>query len=258
VKSWKLRLLAAVLTTSAIMVAVVLWAQWPSRQPKTLRVLCGSSMADPGREVAETLRKDLDTEVELDLGGSETLLPKVLADAPADVFICHDPFEEKVKQANRLAGSVVVGRLRPVLLVRPGNPKSIASLQDLSRADVKLGIGDPRYSTCGEIFVQALDARGLREAVEKQIEFRGRTHAEIVQGLLVGPLDAVVVWNYIATLYKGKVQVVKLNEPFRDVRITILGLSQSPSPQLRDSFLQGCRGEKVRQVFASHGYDPAE
>ena len=227
----------------------------PSSKPVELRILCGSSMAAPGQEIVRLFKQQQAIPAFLDLGGSETLLPRILAHAAADVFICHDPFEQKVKEAGLWTGSARVGGLRPVLLVRPGNPYHLHSVHDLTNQNLKIGIGDPRYSTCGAVFVERLEQEGLREAVLKQVVLQARTHAEIANGLILGSLDAVVVWNYIALLYQDKVELVPTADPYPAIYITVVGLKQSANPQARDAFLEFCGSETVRRVFLQQGYD---
>jgi molybdate transport system substrate-binding protein len=232
-----------------------------SREPgaterREVRVLCGSSMAEPVQEIGRLFQESQAVQVLVDLGGSETLLPRVVTGAPADVFVCHDPFEQKVKDAGRWAGSAWVGRLRPVLLVRPGNPGRIRSLADLANRHLKIGIGDPQYSTCGTLFVQRLGQAGLRERVMPQVVLQGRTHAEIANGLILGPLDAAVVWNYVAVLYPGKVEEVPTSDSYPEVRVTVVGLTQSQNPEARDLFLRFCGSKVGKAIFAKHGYGP--
>jgi len=222
-----------------------------------LRVLCGSSMAAPMHEIAREFAAARRIEVEFDLGGSETLLPRILAGARADLFVCHDPFEDKIRTARLCAGSVTVGHLEPVLAVRPGNPKNVVALADLTVPGLKIGIGDPRYSTCGELFVGAIQAAGLHDAVMKNVVLQARTHAEVANGLVLGPLDAVVVWNFVGKLYPGKLQVVPIAVSYPETRVTVLGLSAAEQPRLRDAFLAWCRGPNVREIFRRHGYGRA-
>jgi molybdate transport system substrate-binding protein len=219
-----------------------------------LRVLCGSSMAGPMQEIVRLFKENRAIEVLVDLGGSETLLPKILAGGSADVFVCHDPFEQKVKEAGRWEGAAQVGVLQPVLLVRPGNPLKIASLGDLARPEVKLGIGDPRYSTCGEMFVALLDHLKIREPVMARVALQGRAHTEIANGLILGPLDAVVVWNYVAQLYKDKVQLVPTSEAYPEIKVTVVGLKPSKFPAQRDAFLEFCRSPAAQEIFIQQGY----
>jgi len=223
-------------------------------EPPRLRVLCGSSMSAPIQELAREFGRANGLEVDLDLGGSETLLPKILAGAPADVYVCHDPFEDKVKAAGQWAGSVQVGHLEPVLAVRPGNPRNIRSVDDLQRADLKIGLGDPRYSTCGELFVHALQQRGIYDAVMKQAVLQARSTADVANGLVVGPLDAAVLWNFSAMLYPGKLELVPTGLDYPEVRVTVAGLTRSPQPRWRDAFLQWCNRPAARELFRKHGY----
>ena len=211
-------------------------------------------MAAPIQELAREFSRTHAVKVDLDLGGSETLLPKILAGAPADVYVCHDPFEDKVKAAHHWAGSVVVGHLEPVLAVRPGNPRGIRSVDDLQRADLKIGIGDPRYSTCGELFVRALQQRGIHDAVMKQVVLQARSTTDVANGLVVGPLDAAVLWNFSAVLYTGKLELVSAPLDYPEVRVTVIGLTQSPQPQWRDAFLKWCDRPAARELFRQHGY----
>jgi molybdate transport system substrate-binding protein len=152
------------------------------------------------------------------------------------------------------AGSATVGVLQPVLLVRPGNPQKIQSLADLTRPNLKIGIGDPRYSTCGELFVRLLEEKGLHDQVMKQVVLQGRTHAKIANGLILGPLDAVVVWNFVAQLYRDKVELVPTTDRYAEIKVTVVGLKRSRNPAQRDAFLDLCRAQQVKAIFAENGY----
>ncbi len=228
----------------------------PSQATAELRILCGSSMSEPVQEIGKDFSEQKKVAVIYDIGGSETLLPKVLAGTTADIFVCHGPFDQKVEDAGQSAGVVVVGALRPVVMVRPGNPKRIRWIEDLAKMDVQIGIGDPRYSTCGQMFVEMLEKRAIKDAVMERVKLQGRTHVEIANGAIAGPLDVVVVWNCVAVMYAGKLELLPTGEKYDDVPVTIVGLKQSANPALRDAFLELCRNAGARQVFEKHGYSP--
>ncbi len=211
-------------------------------------------MAGPVQELAKQFATNHQAQIEFDLGGSETLLPKILTGVRADLFVCHDPFEEKLKTAGHWTNTVVVGYLEPIVAVRPGNPKSIHNLSDLGKPDVKIGIGDPRYSTCGELFVNALRERGQYDPVMKNVALQARSHAEVANGLVVGPLDVVVVWNFVVSLYPGKLEVVPTGVTYPATRVTVLGLTNSDNPVLRDAFLEWCKQSVVQETFRRYGY----
>ena len=222
-------------------------------QPK-MRVLCGSSMKVPIDEITPLFETG-DRRMEVDFGGSETLLPRVVVDkVAADIFVCHDPFEEKVRAAGQLSDSVAVGVLRPVLLVQKGNPLKLAAVADLARPGLKFGNGDPRYSTCGQMFVDLLKRKNLYEKVQPNIALESRSHSELADGLITGHLDAAIVWNFAARLHQAKTDVVPTDDEYPPVRVTIVGLKHSPRPELRDAFLDFCRTEQAKAIFVKHGY----
>jgi len=226
-----------------------------SRPAQNLKVLCGSSMAGPIKEIiADFEKQNPGVTVLLDVGGTETLFPKVIAgDKPAaDIFICHDPFGEKVLASGRVEKIIPIARLEPVLVVKKGNPKNIKSLADLASPGLKIGFGDPRYSTAGQMFVDALKQSGLEEKIAPNIAMQGRTHQEIVQGLVVGPLDAVSVWGFAAALYGDQVEIVPTDVTYPPVNITVIALKNSDHPVPRDAFLTDCA--KATAIFKKHGY----
>ena len=138
--------------------------------------------------------------------------------------------------------------------MRPGNPKGIHSLADLAKPGLKIGIGDPRFSTCGELFVNVLKKKGLHESVLTNVVLQARTHSEVANGLILGPLDAVIVWNFIIGLYPGKLEVVPTGSEYPVTRVTLLGLTGSENPAQRNTFLQWCRGPIVEKIFRRFGY----
>jgi len=215
-------------------------------------------MAPPIQELGKEFAAAQGVQVQYDFGGAETLHPRVLAGVVADIFVCHAPFEQKLVGTGRMTDSITVGYLEPVLAVRPGNPKNIRTLADLARPGIQIGIGDPRYSTAGELFVNALRERGLYDAVMSNVVVQGRTHADIANSLIVGPVDAVAIWNFAIPLHQGKLEVIPTDVRYPMTRVTIVGLSSSENPALRDAFLAWCRQPEALETFKQHGYVRSE
>ncbi len=224
--------------------------------PEPLKILCGSSMEEPARETGKRFTKLTGIGIEFHIGRVELLSARILRNEAVDLFICHDPFEQKVKDGGHEVGSVALGYLEPVVLLRRGNPKKIKGLADLARKDIQIGIGDPRYSACGQMFMDKIKERGLYSPIMSNVVLRGRAHPEVVAGLVTGPLDAVVIWNYVAKFYEGRVaERMPMDEKYPEIRVTILGLSQSPNPKARDAFLRFCNTPEVQGLFKRHGYE---
>lgn len=221
---------------------------------RRVRVLCGTSMAQPMKRIADAFREAKSIDVEFDLGGSETLLPKVRAGVAADIFVCHDPFEEKVREGGQGTDSVVVGWLQPIVVTAPGNPKAIKDWGDLGRKGIRLGVGDPRYSTCGEIFAAELRRRRIESAVMQNVVVEARNHTDLALAVIAGSLDAAAVWNFVVPQYAGKLEQAPLAGDYPEVRVTVIGLKNSPQPRLRDQLLDWCRRPESMERFAEGGY----
>ena len=221
---------------------------------KQLRILCGNSMAKPMQQIADAFKAANGVTVEFDLGGSETLLPKVIAGSSGDVYVCHDPFGEKVREAGKLSSLVATGWLCPIVVTAMGNPKDVRDWDDLAKPGLRLGIGDPRYSTCGEMFVAELRRRGLEEKVMRNVVMQARSHGELALGVTTGALDAAAVWNFVAPEYPGKLEPSAISADYPEVRVTVIGLTTSAQPILRDEFLKWCEKPDSVVRFAENGY----
>ena len=88
----------------------------------------------------------------------------------------------------------------------------------------------------------------------KNVALQARSHAEVANGLVIGPLDAVVVWNFVAGLYPGKLEIIPTGVAYPATRVTILGLTSSDNPALRDAFLDWCKQPVVQETFRCYGY----
>ncbi|MCX5758433.1 MAG: extracellular solute-binding protein [Candidatus Hydrogenedentes bacterium] len=219
----------------------------------TIRVMCGSSMSAPVKQLAEAFERETGVKVELTMGGCETLLPQAEIGAPGDVFVGHAPFADMLKEKGLREDAVaVVGSLYPTVVVPKGNPKHIASLKDLARADVKAGLPDARYSTCGQMFEDAAKAANLLDAIHPA--YTSRAHAELATALQTGNVDVVVVWTFVAAQHKDAFEIVPVDAKFpsADVFVTVLKHAQQPDAARR--FVAFLQTGSARKIFEEMGY----
>ncbi len=222
---------------------------------KTVRVLCGSSMSVPIQDLANEFEKKTGIHIELTLGGCETLFPQLELGAPADIFVGHSPFQDMLKKKNlRQDRLVLLGEIGPAIMVPKGNPKHITSIKDLTRDDVRVGLPDARYSTCGEFFEKTAKSLGLLDAIHKRTVYSSRTHQELATNLLSGSVDVVVVWNFIAAMHKDKVEVVPVATRFASAQVFATLVSNPQHPDAARQFLDYLDRDASKQHFADLGY----
>lgn len=224
------------------------------RRAAPLYIYCGTSMRPAAEELAELFRRETGIAVEFDFGGSETLLPKVELARRGELFITHDPFAEELTKKGLLERYVAAGELAPVMIAAKGNPQKLATLADLAKPGLRVGLLDARYSTCGQMVRERLAARGLAATAGANVKVEKRSHQDLAQDVAVGALDAAVVWNFSAVLNRERVDTVWLDDPFPETRLVVCLLKCARERAAAERFVGLCVSDAGRAVFAKHGY----
>lgn len=89
--------------------------------------------------------------------------------------------------------------MKPVLVVRKGNPKSIRSIQDLLRPEIKIGQVHPDAGAAGKIVRTALEKSGHWDGIAKRTLVFTGTVNEAVAAVRLGSVDAGFVWDVLVT-----------------------------------------------------------
>jgi molybdate transport system substrate-binding protein len=224
-------------------------------EKEELILLCGSSFVPPAEQLYSEFKVQTGIEIVRTVGGSEDLLPLIKAGRKGDIFITHDPFLDYVGDANALADHVHAGFVAPVLAVQKGNPKGIASVEDLTRPGLKVGLTNPEYSTCGEMVFALLDKKGIKDAVMKNVGNRlTRGHSDLGNLLKIQTVDAVIMWNGVAHTFGDSVEIVRTPYEYdEEIRVHIIGLSHSKEAESLRKFMEFARN-RGPEIFAEHGY----
>jgi len=72
--------------------------------------------------------------------------------------------------------------------------------------------------------------------------------------LLAGELDAGVVWNFIATFYRDRLELIDTGVGFPETRVTVCLLKNSADREAAEKFINMAASEKGGEVFQKHGY----
>ena len=220
-----------------------------------LVIMAGNSFIPPTeRLIAEFTRKTGLTAT-YTTGGSEDLLPHVKARRKGDVFITHDPYLDYTRKEGAYSDHVQVGFVAPVLAVQKGNPKGIKGIDDLTSPGLKVALSDPEYSTCGEMVRAHLKKKGLYDAVMKNVGTRlTKGHSNLGNLLKTQTIDAVIMWNGVASTFKEHLKVVKTPYEYdTEICVHVIGLNYSKRPEAVRKFMEFVR-EDGQRIFADSGY----
>ena len=141
-----------------------------------LRIYCGAGMTKPFSEISTSWGRISGEAPEVMYANAGQIQAQIKNSGEGDFFIAGAVEELKPVEQFVSARKLLVKHI-PVLAVREGNPKKIASLADLARHDVSVVLGDSKATPIGkiadkaladEIYLEPLNAQTIRRILEKE------------------------------------------------------------------------------------------
>jgi len=232
-------------------------AEGAERQPggRQLLLYCGAGIRPPVAEIVELFRERHGVTVQCDFAGSEVLLNKAKLSRRGDLFMPGDQYYvAQAHSAGLIASTHVVAYFVPVILVQRGNPKNIQSLADLSRPDLKIGLGDARACAIGRVSSQLLANQGIDEQ-KLPVVYRSVTVHDLGNQIKLKSLDAVIVWDAVAAYYSRDGEVVRIPLEQNQIATIAVGiLKSSENPELAAKLVDFLTSPEGKEIFARHRY----
>jgi len=253
------RLLAFGLSLAAFVAIAALLFRSASSGPVPegpILVYCAAGIRQP----IEAVEKAFGKPVQLQYGGSQTLLANAEVTRKGDLFIAADDSYVKMARDKGLAAETVpLARQVPVLAVAKGNPKKIGSIADLMRPDVKVCQANPDAAAVGKLVRQALEKRGQWAPLkEKTLVFKPTVN-EVANDLKLGTVDAGFVWDANVLQYPEleRVDVPELAGVKAEVSAVVLKSSTLPTAALRFARFLAAK-DRGQLEFRKGGYAPVD
>ncbi|EGX61501.1 substrate-binding transporter [Streptomyces zinciresistens K42] len=191
-------------------------------------------------------KKNPGTKVTFSFGGSDALAASITGGAPADVFASASPKTMKiVTDAGGASGApATFVRNQLEIATLPGNPDKVASLKDLTAADLKVVLCD-KAVPCGAAAQKALDASRLKlTPVSYEEDVKAALNKVVLK-----EADAAVVYQTDVKAAGDKVEGVKFPESADAVNdYPIALLKESKNTDAARAFIalvQSAQGQKV-------------
>lgn len=226
---------------------------------RKLLVFCGSASLPAMEECRAVFEEETGVRVEMQCGGSGAMLSRLKMARRGDLFIpgSHDYMLKATRQGVVDPDSVkILAYLVPAILVPEGNPKGIASLGDLKRPGVSLGIGNPRSVCVGLYAIEILDKARLLDDLQAHITVHAESCAKTAALVALGKVDAIIGWRIFGHWNPDKIGVVPLPaEQIPRIAYVPVGICRASSnPAAAREFIRFLTGVRGRSIFARHGY----
>lgn len=125
--------------------------------------------------------------------GCGILVAQMKAGETPDIYFACDV--EFMKQVEDLfLDPIEISKNELVILVQKGNPHQIASLRDLSRPGLRVGIGHEKQCAMGWLTQRTLEEGGVQSEVMNNVTVESPTGDMLVNQLKAGSLDAAVAY----------------------------------------------------------------
>jgi molybdenum ABC transporter molybdate-binding protein len=252
------------LASAAVLAGMVGWLAWEpepeKRGAEPLRVYCAAGIKGPVEAAALEYEKEYGVKVELEYGGSQTLLARLELGGKGDLYIpADDSFVALARDKKLIAETMPLATMRPVLGVRKGNPKHIRSLEDALGAEVKLAQTNPDAAAVGKVTREALRKAGQWERVDQRTTVYKPTVNDVANDLKIGTVDAGIVWDVTVRQYPELegVEVAEFAGLEGHVTVAVLHSAPRAVEALRLARYLGARDKGLKH-FQGAGFGVAE
>ncbi|MFH1300828.1 MAG: molybdate ABC transporter substrate-binding protein, partial [Planctomycetota bacterium] len=223
-----------------------------------LLMFCAAGIKPPVAAVAaQFAEEEFGVPVHLQYGGSGTLLSNLQVAKKGDLYLAADTsYIEIAREKNLVKEAIPVTQMHPVIMVKKGNPKKIQSIDDLTKEGVSFSLANPDAASIGKLTKKELEKVKKWDAVSKSARVFKPTVSEVANDVLLGAVDAGIVWDATVNQHSDKAEMIEVPEfaqAVNNVTVGILNSSRKPQQALMFArYLQA--PEKGQKQFSSMGY----
>jgi molybdenum ABC transporter molybdate-binding protein len=229
-------------------------------RPRGLFVYCAAGLKKPVEAVAREYQEAYGVEIQLQYGGSNTLLTNLEVSDRGDLYIpADDSYVRRAGDKGLIQEVIPLAHMKPVLAVRKRNPKKVLSLDDLIQRKLRVVQANPQAAAVGKFAQEALTRAGSWKDFEKCIVVTKPTVNDVANDLRIGSGDAGVVWDATVAQFPD-LEVVRV-PAFEGVKATlsvcVAAKTAQPSEALRFARYLAA-SDRGLPVFAEDGFSPVE
>jgi len=277
---WVLLLVAAAAITGLVILLrlggpMVARSTRPGEAPPAskLSVYCAAGLRFPVEEIARQYEQEYKIQVEIQFGGSDTLLNQIEVNKfdTGDLYLAADDwYMDEACRRGLAAETMPIANQRPVIAVRRDCRKTIAGVRDLLAGDVKVALANPDQAAIGRATKRLLEQvaagdgtlwRQLEQHVTKHGVFKPTVN-EVATDIRLGSVDAGIVWDATVGMpsFRGELKAIPAPELEGDpdlVSVCVLNSSLQPTAALKFARYLSAR-DRGLPVFEKHGLKPVD
>ena len=223
-----------------------------------LFIYCAAGMRYPMEEIASQYKREFGVNVQLQYGGSNTLLSQIKVANIGDLYLAGDSSYIQQAVDGGLMNEVFdLANMKPVIAVLKENT-SVKSIEDLASPQHRVCLGNPGAAAIGKKVRRLLTRSGHWERVNKNVTENGvfkPTVNEVANDIKLKSVDAGVIWDATAAQYTELKQVATPELDAGDARVQmgVLTSTKKPTAALHFARYAAARDKGLR-IFREKGF----
>jgi molybdenum ABC transporter molybdate-binding protein len=247
-----------------LLIALMVWNQSPPSNPsgspasRPLVVFCAAGIRGPVETIARQYEHEYGTPIQLQFGGSGTLLNNLRVAQRGDLFIAADSSFVSLALSNNLVNEVLpLARMTAVIGVPRGNPRQITGIPSLLQSNLRVALPNPDATASGSLTRSALSEAGTWDSLATRALVFKPTVTDVANDIKLGSVDAGIVWDATVRQYPEleAVSAAELVPHPSHVAVCILRSCDQPTQALRFARYLAAR-DRGLPVFAKAGFTP--
>lgn len=239
---------------------------------ETITMYCAAGLRTPVEEIAARYEEEYGVKIDLQYGGSGSLLSQLKAQGagldPIDLYLAADASYTERAVAEGLAQErLPVARQFPVIAVAQDSKLSIASIEDLLDENIRVSMANPDQAAVGKAIQERVAAANpelwtkLKAAVTERGVFKPTVN-DVAADVALGQVDAALVWNSTVMMpqHREKLRAIEVDILKNDpdlITVCVLKQSDTPTAALRFARYLTAR-DKGLPVFEEFGTGPVD
>jgi molybdenum ABC transporter molybdate-binding protein len=203
---------------------------------RQIRVYCAAALKPALQDIASDYERETGRGIEFEFGDSGQMLTRAAIRSDGDLFLpADDSFVRLAEERGLVAEVVPVGRMRAVILARPGNPHGIAKFDDLLQPKLAVGIANPDRAAIGKVTRDHLRKQARWDELARKLVTEHTTVTDAANAVQLGGTDAAIVWDVVTLNYPelATVHVPELDGAIGRVELAVLKGSPAPAAARR-------------------------
>ena len=193
--------------------------------------------------------------VDADYAGSGIILARAVNSTNIDLFMPGDIWyvEQLQEKTGKVKSKHHVSYFVPVIVVAKGNPKEVKGLNDLTRKDLRIALGEADSCQVGRLTTQILKKNGIKRSSITAKE--STTVNELGVWIKMNNADVAIVWNAIAANISEDVDTVSIPKEKNIISTVCIGLMRtSECKENARKFIEFMTGAEGHRILEENGY----